>query len=100
MLFGQRASSGGIQYTEGLAGHIMANGQAQTSHDDTQLSYTEGQAYLKTVAASKLTYDVVRDVSPDTYTHHIPHAVNSDFFYKYKTLLIHREYLLSRHQKL
>jgi hypothetical protein len=59
MLFGQRASSGGIQYTEGLAGHIMANGQSQTIEDSEQLEYTEGQAYLKTVAAGSLTYDVL-----------------------------------------
>ena len=59
MLFGQRASVGGIQYTEGLAGHIMANGQAQTIEDSEQLSYTEGQAYLKTVAAGSLSYDVL-----------------------------------------
>ena len=59
MLFGQRASSGGIQYTEGIAGHIMANGQSQTVEDAEQLSYTEGQAYLKTVAAGSLTYDVL-----------------------------------------
>ncbi len=59
MLFGQRASSGGIQYTEGLAGHIMANGQSQTKEDSEQLEYTEGQAYLKTVAAGSLTYDVL-----------------------------------------
>jgi len=59
MLFGQRATAGGIQYSEGIAGHIMANGQSQTAADDTQVSYTEGQAYLKTVAASKLTYDVL-----------------------------------------
>ena len=59
MLFGQRASSGGIQYTEGLAGHIMANGQSQTKEDAEQLEYTEGQAYLKTVAAGSLTYDVL-----------------------------------------
>ena len=59
MLFGQRASSGGVQYTEGLAGHIMANGQAQTKEDSEQLVYTEGQAYLKTVAAGSLTYDVL-----------------------------------------
>ncbi len=59
MLFGQRASSGGIQYTEGLAGHIMANGQAQTIEDSEQLTYTEGQAYLKTVAAGSLSYDVL-----------------------------------------
>jgi len=59
MLFGQKATSGGIQYTEGLAGHIMANGQAQTAADGTQLAYTEGQAYLKTVAAGSLSYDVL-----------------------------------------
>ena len=59
MLFGQRASSGGIQYTEGLAGHIMANGQSQTIEDSEQLEYTEGQAYLKTVAAGSLSYDIL-----------------------------------------
>jgi len=59
MLFGQRASVGGIQYTEGIAGHIMANGQSQTHMDTTQLVYNEGQSYLKTVAAGSLTYDVL-----------------------------------------
>ena len=59
MLFGQRATSGGVQYTDGLAGHIMANGQGQTKADSQQLEYTEGQAYLKTVAAGSLTYDVL-----------------------------------------
>jgi hypothetical protein len=59
MLFGQRASSGGINYTEGIAGHIIANGQSQTVEDSEQLVYTEGQAYLKTVAAGSLTYDVM-----------------------------------------
>ena len=59
MLFGQRASSGGINYTEGIAGHIIANGQSQTVADSAQLVYTEGQAYLKTVAAASLTYDVL-----------------------------------------
>jgi hypothetical protein len=33
MLFGQRASQGGIQYTEGIAGHILANGTAKTGSD-------------------------------------------------------------------
>ena len=63
MLFGQRASSGGVNYTEGICGHIMANGQSQTIEDDEQLVYTEGQAYLKTVAAASLTYDnLLRDL--------------------------------------
>tara|TARA_Y100001963_G_scaffold151675_1_gene234975 strand:+ start:1019 stop:2374 length:1356 start_codon:yes stop_codon:yes gene_type:complete len=59
MLFGQRASSGGVNYTEGIVGHILANGQSQTIADGNQLVYTEGQAYLKTVAAASLTYDVL-----------------------------------------
>ena len=59
MLFGQRASQGGIQYTEGIVGHIMANGQSQDKEAAEQLAYTEGQAYLKTVAAGSLTYDVL-----------------------------------------
>ena len=59
MLFGQRASSGGVYYTEGICGHIIANGQSQTAADSTQLVYTEGQAYLKTVVAASLTYDVL-----------------------------------------
>jgi hypothetical protein len=37
----------------------MANGQSQTVEDAEQLVYTEGQAYLKTVAAGSLTYDVL-----------------------------------------
>ena len=59
MLFGQRAQSGGVNYSEGICGHIMANGQSQTIEDSEQLVYTEGQAYLKTVAAGSLTYDVL-----------------------------------------
>ena len=59
MLFGQRYSGGGIQYTEGIVGSIMANGQSQTAADATAVSYTEGQAYLKTIAAGSLTYDVL-----------------------------------------
>ena len=59
MLFGQRATSGGVQYTDGIAGHIMANGQSQTIEDSEQLVYTEGQAYLKTVAEGSLSYDTL-----------------------------------------
>ena len=59
MLFGQRSSVGSINYTDGICGHIMANGQGQTAEDGTQLAYTEGQAYLKAVAAGSLTYDVL-----------------------------------------
>tara|TARA_R110002110_G_scaffold1080_9_gene4392 strand:- start:1373 stop:2713 length:1341 start_codon:yes stop_codon:yes gene_type:complete len=62
MLFGQRATSGGINYTEGITGHIVANGQANYAADNTQLSYNEGYAYMKSVAAGSLTYDnLLRD---------------------------------------
>jgi hypothetical protein len=55
MLFGQRASTGGIQYTEGIAGHIIAN--ATPVSDDSALSYSSGAAYFRSSAASELTYD-------------------------------------------
>ena len=62
MLFGQRASSGGINYTEGIVGHIIANAQAAYVHDsgegdDGVMSYNEGYAYHKTWASGELTYD-------------------------------------------
>ena len=41
MLFGQRAQVGGVNYTEGVVGHIIAEGAAPAV-DDTQLSYSEG----------------------------------------------------------
>ena len=56
MLFGQRASVGGVQYTEGIVGHIIAEGSAPVA-DSTQLSYTEGAAYHKTIASGSMTYD-------------------------------------------
>ena len=56
MLFGQRASVGGIQYSEGIVGHIIAEGAAPTT-DATQLSYTEGAAYHKSIASGSMTYD-------------------------------------------
>ena len=59
MLFGQRASQGGVQYTEGIVGHIMANGQSQDKEDTEQVVYNEGQAYLKTQVSGSLTYDVL-----------------------------------------
>ena len=55
MLFGQRASTGGIQYTEGIAGHVIAN--ATPVSDDSALSYTSGSAYFRSSASSELTYD-------------------------------------------
>ena len=62
MLFGMRGSQGGINYTEGIAGHIIYNGNAGGSVQatgTTQLSYNEGLPYMKTFADSEVTYDVL-----------------------------------------
>ena len=55
MLFGQRARVQGVQYTEGLVGHIVKN--VNPTADDSALSYSSGSAYYRTVAQAELTYD-------------------------------------------
>ena len=55
MLFGQKARVGGIQYTEGLVGHIVKN--VSPTADDSAFSYSSGNAYYRSVAQSELTYD-------------------------------------------
>ena len=55
MLFGMRGSQSGIQYTEGIVGHIIKNGGTPTNGSIG--SYTEGRPYLSTYATSELTYD-------------------------------------------
>tara|TARA_R100000544_G_scaffold36457_1_gene24808 strand:- start:485 stop:1894 length:1410 start_codon:yes stop_codon:yes gene_type:complete len=56
MLFGQKARSGGIQYTEGLVGHILKNVSPQVT-DTTDFAYSSGSAYYRSVEQSGLTYD-------------------------------------------
>ncbi len=55
MLFGQRASTGGIQYTEGICGHVIKNGTSVV--DDSALSYSSGAPYFRSSATTELTYD-------------------------------------------
>ena len=55
MLFGQRARVGGVQYTEGLVGHIVKN--VNPSAANAALSYSSGSAYYRTIAQSEMTYD-------------------------------------------
>ena len=55
MLFGQKARVGGIQYTEGLVGHIVKN--VSPVVDDSAFSYSSGNAYHRSVAQAELTYD-------------------------------------------
>jgi hypothetical protein len=57
MLFGMRGSQGGIQYTEGIVGHILQNG---TNTGGGQLAaYAEDTPYLGGWATSEMTYDAL-----------------------------------------
>ena len=55
MLFGQKARVNGIQYTEGLVGHILKN--VSPVVNDSAFSYSSGSAYHRSVAQSEMTYD-------------------------------------------
>ena len=56
MLFGMKGSQGGIQYSDGIVGHIIKNGG--TPQDDGTIgAYSEGLPYLASYSAAQLTYD-------------------------------------------
>jgi hypothetical protein len=55
MLFGQKARVNGVQYTEGLVGHIVKNVAPVT--DNSAFSYSSGNPYYRSVLQSELTYD-------------------------------------------
>ena len=55
MLFGQRARISGIQYTEGIVGHIVKN--ANPVVNDSAFSYSSGSPYYRSSAAGEFTYD-------------------------------------------
>ncbi len=57
MLFGMKGSRSGIQYTDGIVGHIIKNGTASISTDGTIGSYSESAPFLASYATSELTYD-------------------------------------------
>jgi len=57
MLFGQRGSAGGIQYTDGIVGSTIYNGYANIVNDGSQLSYNSGKPYYKSNTAAQWTYD-------------------------------------------
>jgi len=62
MLFGMRAQTSSINYTDGIVGHIIANSQGQLA-DEATVSYTEDKAYLKTITAANWTYDdILKDL--------------------------------------
>ena len=57
MLFGQKGTQGGIQYTDGIVGSTIRNGYANVVNDGSQLSYNSGVPYYKSNTAAQLTYD-------------------------------------------
>ena len=55
MLYGMRGSQSGIQYTEGIVGHILQNGT--NTGGGSIGSYVEGAPYLGGWATTEMTYD-------------------------------------------
>ena len=58
MLFGHSASQSGINYTDGIVGHIVKNSQSQIK-DNAVLTYTEDKGYFSTRADDQMTYDAL-----------------------------------------
>mgnify|MGYP003135609521 CR=1 FL=1 len=54
MLFGMKGSRSGIQYTDGIVGHIIKNG---TATNGSIGAYAESTPYLASYATSELTFD-------------------------------------------
>ena len=59
MLFGHSASQNGINYTDGIVGHIVKNSQSQITGASAQVSYTEDKGYFTTRTDAETTYDVI-----------------------------------------
>mgnify|MGYP003323101705 FL=1 len=57
MLFGQKGSASGIQYTEGIVGSTIAAGYGNIVNDGAQVSYNEGVPYYKSNTAAEWSYD-------------------------------------------
>ena len=57
MLFNKKARVDGIQYSEGLVGHIIKNSTFKAGN--AALEYESGKAYAKQYATSELTYDAL-----------------------------------------
>ena len=55
MLFGQQATQGGIQYTDGVVGQIIRNSTVEGGGG--QVSYTKDKSYYKSNTAAQWTYD-------------------------------------------
>ena len=56
--------------------------------DNFPAPHYNGKFYRSTdevVCISKVTHQIVQEVAPDVNSYYLPHAVNSNIFYKYKT---------------
>ena len=56
--------------------------------DNVPAPHFNGRFYRSTdeiMCISKVTYEIVKEVSPDVSSYYEPHAVNSNIFYKYKS---------------
>ena len=58
MLFGMSGSVNGINYSDGIVGHIIKNSQSQIK-DNAVLSYTEDKGYFSTRSDAQMTYDAL-----------------------------------------
>ena len=58
MLFGHKARVGGVQYTEGLVGHIIKNSSV-VDRSSASIAYNSGKGYFSTYATDELTYDAL-----------------------------------------
>ena len=57
MLFGMQGSQGGIQYTDGIVGHVLKNGT--NTGGGALAAYAEDKPYLGGWATSEMTYDAL-----------------------------------------
>ena len=57
MLFGQKGTANGIQYTDGIVGSTIRNGYANVVNNGVQVSYNSGVPFYKSNTAAELTYD-------------------------------------------
>jgi hypothetical protein len=61
MLFGQKGTASGIQYTDGIVGSTIRNGYAQVKDNGAALVYNSGVPYYQNNRVADLTYDLLLD---------------------------------------
>jgi hypothetical protein len=59
MLFGQKGTASGIQYTDGIVGSTIRNGHAQVKNEGAKLVYNSGIPYYQNNRVQDLTYDTL-----------------------------------------